>query len=75
MCQKTEQIIMKNWKGDANTPLVSICTITYNHEKYIAEALDGFLMQETDFPFEIVIDDDCSTDGAADLIKRYIEKS
>ncbi len=74
MYQKTEQIIMKNWKGDANTPLVSICTITYNHEKYIAEALDGFLMQKTNFPFEIVIDDDCSTDGAADLIKRYIEK-
>ena len=44
MIDRTEQEIMKNWKGDSSIPLVSICTITYNHEKYIAEALDSFLM-------------------------------
>ena len=54
----TEQEIIKNWKSDLEKPLVSIVCITYNHEKFIAEALDSFLMQKTDFPFEIVIDDD-----------------
>ena len=74
MIDRTEQDIMKNWKGDENTPLVSVCTITYKHEKFIAEALDSFLMQETDFPFELVVDDDCSPDGTADVIRQYIEK-
>ena len=74
MYQRNEQEILKNWKGDLNSPLVSICTITYNHEKYIAEALDSFLMQETNFPFEIAIDDDCSTDNAAEVITKYVEK-
>ena len=70
----TEQEIMKNWKSDLKKPLVSIGCITYNHEKFIAEALDSFLMQKTDFPFEIVIDDDCSTDNTAKIIQRYINK-
>ena len=74
MINKTEQEIMQNWKGDIGAPLVSICTITYNHEKYIAEALDSFLMQETDFPFEIVIDDDCSPDKTEKVIKKYMGK-
>ena len=74
MIDKTEQEVMKNWKGDTEIPLLSICTISYNHEKYIAEALDSFLIQETDFPFEIVIDDDCSPDGTANIIEQYIEK-
>ena len=65
---------MRNWKGNPDKPLVSICSITYNHEKYISEALDSFLIQETDFPFEIVVDDDCSTDSTADIIRQYIEK-
>ena len=74
MIERTEQDIMKNWKGDNSTPLVSVCTITYNHETFIAEALDSFLMQETDFPFELVVDDDCSPDGTAEIIKKYREK-
>lgn len=53
---------------------VSICTITYNHEKYIQQALDSFLMQQTNFPFEIVISDDYSTDGTRDILKRYQAK-
>ena len=74
MYHRTEKEIIQDWKGDIDIPLVSICTITYNHKKYIVEALDSFLMQETDFPFEIIVDDDCSTDGAADVIKIYMEK-
>ncbi|GEM_PF-445013 len=55
-------------------PLVSICCITYNHEKYIAEAIESFLMQETDFPIEIIIHDDASTDRTPEIIKEYEEK-
>jgi len=74
MIERTEFEIMKNWKGDTSSPLVCICTRTYNLENFIAEALDSFLMQETDFPFEIVIDDDCSTDGTVEVIKKYMKK-
>ena len=52
-------------------PLVSICCITYNHQDYIRDAIKGFLMQETDFPFEIIIHDDASTDATADIIREY----
>ena len=51
MIGRTEQEIMENWDGDIDKPIVSICSTTYNHEKYIAQALDSFLMQETKFPF------------------------
>lgn len=74
MIERTEVEIMKNWKGDISSPLASICTRTYNLENYIAEALDSLLMQETDFPFEMVIDDDCSSDGTVEVIKKYMEK-
>jgi glycosyltransferase involved in cell wall biosynthesis len=55
-------------------PLVSICCITYNHEKYIRDAIESFLMQETDFTFEIIIHDDASTDKTADIIREYEKK-
>lgn len=54
--------------------MVSICCITYNQEKFIAEALDGFLMQETNFSFDIIIGDDCSTDATRTIIEEYSEK-
>jgi glycosyltransferase involved in cell wall biosynthesis len=57
-----------------NEPLVSVCCITYNHEKYIREAIEGFLMQETSFPIEILIHDDASTDKTADIIREYEAK-
>lgn len=57
-----------------SNPLVSICCTTYNHEKYIAQAIEGFLMQQTDFEFEIVIGEDCSTDLTAQIIKEYEEQ-
>lgn len=41
-------------------PLVSVCMITYNQSLYIKQAIEGVLMQETDFPFEFIISDDCS---------------
>jgi glycosyltransferase involved in cell wall biosynthesis len=74
MIDKTEQDIIKNWKGDATKPLVSICTITYNHEMYIAEAIESFLMQETNFAFEIIIGEDSSTDDTANIIRKYAKQ-
>ena len=73
MINITEKEIMKNWKGDTNNPVLSVCCITYNHEKYINEAIDSFLMQETDFPFEIVIGEDCSTDNTRKIVEKYKE--
>ena len=72
MIFKTEQEVMKNWSSTET--MVSVSTITYNHEAYIAEALDSFLMQETDFAFELLVSDDCSTDKTASIIKEYMEK-
>ncbi|MCB2209909.1 glycosyltransferase [bacterium] len=54
-----------------SSPLVSILCITYNQENFIADALNGFVMQQTSFPFEIIIHDDASTDGTAEIIKDF----
>ena len=51
--------------------VVSVCCITYNHEKYIRETLEGFVSQKTDFPFEIIIHDDASTDKTREIIEEY----
>ncbi|MBQ9886454.1 MAG: glycosyltransferase [Lachnospiraceae bacterium] len=59
---------------DENRPLVSICCITYNHEEYIAKTIDSFLMQKTDFDFEILIHDDASTDRTGEIIREYADK-
>lgn len=54
--------------------MVSIKCITYNHEPYIRQCLEGFVMQKTNFRFEAVVHDDASTDGTADIIREYAEK-
>ena len=53
--------------------LLSVCIITYNQEKYIEQAIESILMQKTDFTFQIIISDDCSTDETPDIIKKYSE--
>jgi len=55
-----------------NLILVSICCITYNHEKYIREAIEGFLMQKTNFDYEIIIANDCSPDNTDAIVQEYI---
>ena len=62
---------MENWKYPGKEPLVSICCATYNHEKFIRDAIEGFLMQKTNFPFEILVHDDASTDNTQDIIREY----
>lgn len=56
------------------TPLVSICCITYNHENYITQAIDYFLIQKTDFQIEIIIHDDASTDHTTEIIREYQQR-
>ncbi len=53
---------------------VSIICNTYNQKEYIADALDGFLMQKTSFPFEVLVHDDASTDGTAGIVREYEKK-
>lgn len=48
--------------------------MTYNQAKFIRQALDGFVMQKTNFPFEVIVHDDASTDGTTDIIREYAEK-
>ncbi len=54
--------------------VVAIRCCTYNHEPYIRDALEGFVMQKTDFPFVAIVHDDASTDRTAEIIREYAEK-
>ena len=53
-------------------PLVSVCMTTYNHAPYIAQALESILAQRTSFGVEIVVGDDCSQDGTAEIVSHYV---
>lgn len=55
-------------------PLVSVIVTTYNHEPYLADALDAILSQRCDFGVEIVLGEDCSSDGTLAVCKEYAEK-
>lgn len=54
-----------------NSPAASVLLITYNHEKYVRQALDSVLMQKADFAFEVVAADDCSQDSTPDILREY----
>ena len=56
------------------TPVVSVCVVTYQHKDFIRSCLDGILMQKTNFPFEIILGEDESTDGTREICKAYAEK-
>jgi glycosyltransferase involved in cell wall biosynthesis len=55
-------------------PRVSVHLVTYNHERFISQAIESVLMQETDFTVELIIGEDCSTDGTRLIVKAYAEK-
>lgn len=55
-------------------PLLSIVCPTYNHQEFLAQTLNGFLSQQTSFAFEILVNDDASTDGTADILATYVER-
>ena len=60
-------------KAMSKRPLVSVVSITYNQEKFIREALEGMVLQKTNFDFEIIVADDASTDATAAIIQEYAD--
>lgn len=66
---------MENSKTDSQQlPMVSICTTTYNRGKYIGQAIESCMMQKTNFQFDMIICDNCSTDNTVAVIESYIQK-
>lgn len=59
---------------DSRELMVTIRCLVYNHEPYLRQCLDGFVMQQTNFRFEAIVHDDASTDGSAAIIREYAEK-
>lgn len=55
-------------------PMVTVWCLTYNQKNFIRDALDGFVMQRTNFPFEVIVHDDASTDGTTDIVCDYATK-
>ncbi len=68
-----ESITQRKLRENDGTMVTVVC-ITYNHEKYIAQALDSFLMQKTTFPFKVFVGEDCGPDGTADIVREYAEQ-
>lgn len=60
--------------NNENRPLISVCTITYNHARFVEQAIKSVLAQECTFDIEFVIGDDCSTDGTRAIIEAYHQK-
>lgn len=61
-------------KQEENEIVVTVCCVTYNHEKYIRQSLESLLNQNTTFPYEILIHDDASTDQTISILKEYKNK-
>lgn len=60
--------------GEERLPKVSVCMITYNHEKFIAQAIESVLTQKASFDYELVIGEDCSTDGTRSTVEDYARR-
>lgn len=71
---RSEKEIMALWPVEQDLPVVSILCPAFNHEKYISDALHGFLSQETNFRFEVLVNDDASTDGTRNVIERFVKE-
>ena len=63
-----------NINDENNEIAVSVFCLAFNHEKFIARCLDGFVTQETNFKFEVLVHDDCSSDATPEIIRAYAEK-
>lgn len=59
---------------DKTHTIVTVWCLTYNQKDFIKDALDGFVMQKTDFAFEVIVHDDASTDGTTDIVRQYAER-
>jgi len=70
-CGETESREISDTAVMQKEPLVSVWMTTYNHEPYIARAIEGVLMQKTAFPLELVIGEDCSTDRTREIVLEW----
>jgi len=71
--EKPVRLSEQKWP-EGTKPVVSIFCLTYNHEEYIQDAIESFLIQKTTFPVKIFIHDDASSDGTSKIIREYEEK-
>lgn len=62
---------MKLFVNNPEKILISVCVITFNHSRYISQALKGIISQKGDFTIEIIVGDDCSTDNTEELVKSF----
>jgi len=62
---------MRTLQEKDNTIKVSVCITTYNHEKFIAKAIESALMQKVNFDYEILIGEDDSSDGTREIAQKY----
>ena len=65
---------MENTENNKLPLIVTIQCLVYNHESFLRQCLDGFVMQKTSFRFEVIVHDDASTDGSAAIIREYADK-
>jgi glycosyltransferase involved in cell wall biosynthesis len=74
--EEIDKLITKveDWQHLPETPLVTVSMTTFNHEKYIRQALESVLMQQVNFQFEILIKEDCSTDETRNILLEYQQK-
>ena len=70
----SEEEVMSHWDAEPSHPVVSIFLNTYNHSGFIEDALLGCLIQQTSFPFEILVHDDASSDGTREKVKYLASK-
>lgn len=68
------QKISEKKKLENDGTMVTVICVSFRHEKYIAQAMDSFLMQKTEFKFKVFVGEDCGGDGTADIIRAYAEK-
>ena len=61
-------------KVDTLKPMVTVCVVTYNQEKWIRQTLDSVLAQQTEYPFEVIIGEDHGTDGTRAICQEYVDK-
>lgn len=73
--EKYEKVRVEEYPNKVlEKPIVSVCVVTFQHVNFIKQCLDGILMQETNFDFEILLGDDASTDGTREICIEYAEK-